>query len=156
MQSPSHTAAALTLALCLALIGCATPPIASAPLDPKEQVLATERAFAKTMADRDQAAFSQFISDEAIFYSGERPLRGKQEIVEAWARFFRSSTAPFSWAPKDVEVLASGRLAISSGPVRDKDGKLIARFTSIWRREAADTWRIVFDKGEDLCNCPKP
>jgi hypothetical protein len=52
-----------------------------------------------------------------------------------------------------VEVLDSGDLALSSGPVRDASGKLIATFTSIWRREAPATWRIVFDKGNPVCPC---
>jgi hypothetical protein len=52
-------------------------------------------------------------------------------------------------------VLASGTLAISSGPVRDPSGKLVATFTSIWRQEAPGVWRIIFDKGNDVCDCPK-
>ena len=142
--------------LCLSLIGCVMPPIASSQANAKEQVVATERAFAKTMADRDREAFAQFISTEAIFYSGSTPLRGKQKIVDAWAKFFSSSMAPFSWEPKDVEVLESGQLAISSGPVRDTEGKVIATFTSIWRLESTNTWRIVFDKGNEVCNCSSP
>jgi ketosteroid isomerase-like protein len=46
--------------------------------------------------------------------------------------------------PDEVEVLASGDLAHSSGPVRNPKGELTARFNSVWRREA-DAWRIVLD-----------
>ena len=152
MQSPILAA----LALCLSLIGCAMPPVAPAQADGKEQVVATERAFARTMADRDPQAFARFISAEAIFYSGPTPLRGKQQILDAWAKFFAGAKAPFSWEPKDVEVLESGQLAISSGPVTNPEGKLIATFTSIWRLESANTWRIVFDKGNEVCNCANP
>ena len=35
-------------------------------------------------------------------------------------------------------------------------GKPVATFTSIWRLEAPGTWRIVFDKGNDVCDCAKP
>jgi hypothetical protein len=45
------------------------------------------------------------------------------------------------------EVLDSGVLAISSGPVRDSKGALIAAFTSIWQLEDTGKWRIIFDKG---------
>ena len=41
------------------------------------QVVDTERAFAKTMADRDHAAFTSFLYEEAVFFSGSEPLRGK-------------------------------------------------------------------------------
>jgi ketosteroid isomerase-like protein len=125
---------------------------ASATASVREQVLATERAFAKTMADRDQPKFAKFISAEAVFFSGNSARRGKAEIVDAWLKFFKDPQAPFSWEPATVEVLDSGKLALSSGPVRDPTGKLIGTFTSIWRLEAHDTWRIVFDKGNDVCN----
>jgi ketosteroid isomerase-like protein len=118
----------------------------------REQVVATERAFAKTMADRDQPKFSRFISAEAVFFSGANPLRGKSSIVEAWSKYFQTPQAPFSWEPEKVEVLASGTLALSSGPVRDPAGKLIGTFTSIWRLEAGNVWRIVFDKGNEVCS----
>jgi ketosteroid isomerase-like protein len=122
----------------------------------KAQVVATERAFAKTMAERNHAAFGSFIAEEAIFFSDSTPLRGKRNIVDAWAPLFVAASAPFSWEPDSVEVLDSGTLAISSGPVLDAHGKLIGRFNSIWRREAPDTWRIVFDKGSPVCNDAKP
>jgi ketosteroid isomerase-like protein len=125
-------------------------------VDLQQEVTATERAFARSMADRDHAAFSAFLSDEAIFFSGPKVLRGKQQVAEAWKRFYEGPTAPFSWQPEQVEVLQSGSLAISSGPVRDAKGKLIATFSSVWRQEAPGVWRIVFDKGNEVCDCTKP
>lgn len=122
----------------------------------QREVANTERAFAKSMADRDHAAFTSFLSDEAVFFSGSKPLHGKLQVANAWKRFFEGSTAPFSWQPELVEVLPSGTLAISSGPVRDAQGKLIATFTSIWRMESPGIWRIVFDKGNDICDCRTP
>ena len=137
---------------------CATPsemstmPATAAPnADLKREVTETERAFAKTMADRDHAAFTRFVSEEAVFFSGATPLRGREAVASHWARFYEKPQAPFSWEPEQVEVLDSGNLALSSGPVHDAHGKLIARFTSIWRREAPGTWRIVFDRGSEVC-----
>ena len=130
--------------------------IGRSPVDLQQQVANTERAFAKSMADRDHAAFASFLSDEAIFFSGPKVLRGKQQVAAAWKRFYEGPTAPFSWQPEQVEVLPSGQLALSSGPVRDAQGQLIATFSSIWRLEAPGVWRIVFDKGDDVCDGPKP
>lgn len=113
----------------------------------KEQVTATERAFAETMAERDHAAFANFVAADTVFFSGPKPLHGKQAVVEFWAKFYKGTSAPFSWEPKEVEVLDSGGLAMSSGPVYAPDGKQFATFTSIWRLEAPNTWCIVFDKG---------
>jgi ketosteroid isomerase-like protein len=128
-------------------------------LSPKEQVFAVERAFAQTMANRDLKAFSEFLSEEAIFFTGTKePLRGKQQVMLAWASYFKDSNAPFSWEPDQVEVLTSGKLALSTGPVRDATGKIIVRFNSIWRLENSNKgqnkWRIVFDKGSPLSPDP--
>jgi ketosteroid isomerase-like protein len=128
----------------------------SAPDSPQQQVFAAERAFAKSMADRNASAFASHVSDEAIFFNGAGVLRGKQEVVAAWSRFFEGKTAPFSWAPDRVEVLQSGTLALSTGLVRDSNGKIVGRFNSIWRREAPGVWRVVFDKGSPAEAGDKP
>jgi ketosteroid isomerase-like protein len=119
----------------------------------QRQVAETERAFAKTMADRDPAAFATFLSEETVFFTGPTPLRGSKAVAERWKRFYEKPAAPFSWDPAEVEVLDSGTLALSSGPVHDPAGRQIGTFTSIWRLEAPGRWRIVFDKGCPPCNC---
>jgi len=145
----------LALFLLAALAACATPMTKPTSAELTKQVADTERAFARTMADRDHAAFATFLSDEAIFFTGPKPLRGKAEVAAGWKRFYERPQAPFSWQPETVEVLDSGALAISSGPVFDPSGRKIATFTSIWRMEAPGVWRIVFDKGNPECDCEK-
>lgn len=117
----------------------------------QRQVAATERSFAKTMADRDLAAFGRFISQEAVFVSEAKSLRGRQQVIDGWRKLYEGASAPFSWEPRTIEVLDSGGLALSSGPVHDAAGKLVGTYTSIWRLEAPDTWRIVFDSGCEVC-----
>ena len=134
--------------------GCAHGLPSLSAADAQLEVMATERAFAQTMADRDLEAFASFLADEAIFFSESGPLRGKQAIVDGWSRFYEGQDAPFSWEPDEVEVLESGTLALSTGPVYDPAGELVARFNSTWRREGAHTWRIVFDKGHEVCGTP--
>jgi ketosteroid isomerase-like protein len=107
------------------------------------------------MADRDFAAFSEFIAPDAVFFSGPEPRRGKQQVVDFWKRFYDKPEAPFSWRPEQVEVLDSGTLALSSGPVFNPSGKQFATFQSIWRLDAPGRWRIVFDKGNPECDCAK-
>lgn len=132
------------------LAACATAPKAGNH-EAVLAVMATERAFARTLADRDITAFAGFIDQEAIFFADTKPLRGKSRVVEAWSRFFEGETAPFSWEPDQVEVLDSGNLALSSGPVRNAEGKTVARFNSIWRRDKRNRWQIIFDKGNAVC-----
>ena len=148
MQTRTIGALAASAVLC----ACSATGPRLSPEAAKAEVMAVERAFARTMADRDLAAFSSFLSDETVYFSGPTPLRGKAAVVAFWSRFYSGPDAPFSWEPDEVEVLDSGTLAHSSGPVRDPRGALTARFNSIWRREAGG-WRIVFDKGSPL---PRP
>ena len=117
------------------------------------EVAARERAFAETMAQRDARAFGDFIAPDAVFFSGDKALRGKDEVLAAWTRHFVVARAPFSWHPDSVEVLGTGGLAMTSGPVFDTAGNKIARFHSIWRLDPDGKWRVVFDRGEQLCQC---
>jgi ketosteroid isomerase-like protein len=139
------------LAIVALLSGCTSLQSRPGNVDLRQQVADTERAFARTMAARDHAAFASFVSAEAVFISGERTLRGRRQIADSWKRFYETPDAPFSWEPERVEVLDSGTLALSTGPVHDPSGKRIGTFTSIWRLEAPGTWRIIFDKGDPAC-----
>lgn len=122
-----------------------------------EQVRKAELAFAKTMADRDYRAFTTFLATDAVFSNGAKgqtALRGPAAIGAAWKRFFDGPKAPFSWVPETVEVLESGTLALSSGPVTDAAGKRTGTFNSIWRREPNGSWKVVIDHGCPACTCP--
>ncbi len=115
------------------------------------QVRAAETAFARSMADRDFAAFKASISPEAVFFGSQNVLRGREAVADGWQRYFEGERAPFSWAPEQVEALASGTLAFSSGPVLNPEGERIGTFQSVWRLEADGCWRIIFDKGCPPC-----
>ena len=108
-----------------------------------------EIAFARTMADRDFEAFRSFLAQDAIFFAGERALRGADAVAAAWRPFFDGAVAPFSWSPDQVQVAESGRLALSTGPVTAADGSAAGRFNSVWRLDPDGVWRVVFDKGSD-------
>ena len=113
----------------------------------RAEVFAAERAFARSMAERDFAAFGRHVAPDSVFFGGRDVQRGRAAVLAAWQGFFDGPTAPFSWEPDQVEVLASGELALSSGPVRNPKGEVIARFNSIWQRQADGRWLVVFDKG---------
>ncbi len=140
-QSPAGVASAA------AAVTSAATAVASPA---EEEVRSTEAAFAQAMADRDFAAFVSHLSADAVFFDGSKVQRGAAEVSAAWKPLFRDPKAPFARAPDHVEVLASGDLALSTGPVIVND-KVVGRFNSIWRLEAPHTWRIVFDKGESVC-----
>jgi ketosteroid isomerase-like protein len=141
----------------LAMLLTAPAALSDSPIESptglNEQVRAAETAFAKSMADRDLAAFTRFLAPDAVFVQ-DPPLRGPAAIVAAWRSYFDGAAAPFSWAPDTIAVLDSGRLAFSSGPVLAPDGRRVGTFNSVWRRERDGHWRIVFDHGCPACRCP--
>ena len=144
--------ARLGLAVLLIMVATSAFAITREERDKREaEVLAAENAFAKTMADRDIKAFAAFLADDAVFFGRARVTRGKQLTVEAWEDLFAAPSAPFSWKAEEVYVVDSGDLAHSSGPVYTPDGKQFGTFNSIWRRQTDGTWKVVFDKGCEVC-----
>lgn len=127
-----------------------TPPHAR---NLKELVADAERSFAASMAMRDLTAFAALVSQEAVFFGGadgNTALRGRAGIVDGWKRYF-DGPAPFSWTPDSTEVLDSGTLGATSGPVRNAHGIQTGRFNSIWRLESDGAWRVIFDRGCQVC-----
>jgi ketosteroid isomerase-like protein len=137
----------------LSLVAVASSAAAATPAELAEEVRAAETAFAASMAARDLEAFASHIADEALFFGGSGVLRGRAAVVAGWKPFFDGDEAPFSWAPESVEVLDSGTLGISSGPVLDPSGKRVGTFNSVWRLDPDGRWRVLFDKGCPPCAC---
>lgn len=131
-------------ALAVSLVSHAQGPGAGGA---QAEVWAAELAFAHSMAARDFEAFARHVAEDTVFFGQRGVLRGKAAVLVGWKAYFEAPEAPFSWAPDRVEVLAAGGLALSTGPVRNAKGEVIARFNSVWQREADGRWRVVFDKG---------
>jgi ketosteroid isomerase-like protein len=122
-----------------------------------QQVRDAENGFAATMAKRDYEAFASFIAEDAVFFGSQnKSYRGKKAVVDSWKGLYEKPDAPFSWRSESVEVIESGKLAHSSGPVFSPKGERMGTFNSIWRRESDGSWKVVFDKGCDACDCAKP
>ncbi len=157
---PSHRLARsllliLVLALCTLPFLAATADESVTPRTALEaEVRATETAFAKSMADRDRDAFAGFLDEETVFFSADQALQGAEVVTQAWSRFFEGEAAPFSWAPDVVSVLESGKLALSSGSVFSPTGERIGTFNSVWRLNENGAWKVVFDRGCPVCECP--
>lgn len=143
----------LQAAVVLAILSLAPAHAQRGAASPTDEVRAAETAFAKSMADRNPAAFAALLGDEAVFFGSKAVMHGKAEVVAGWKRFFDGPAAPFSWAPAEVEVLPSGTLGFTSGPVYDPNGTRIGTFNSVWQRQRDGSWKIIFDKGCPPCDC---
>jgi len=84
------------------LTGCATAQSRPDNAALVKRVTDTELAFAKTMADRDHAAFASFLADETVFLMGGKPQRGKRSVADYWKRFYTEPKA------KVVEIAGVG------------------------------------------------
>jgi ketosteroid isomerase-like protein len=143
------------LALVCAAGLAAAPGRAGTLAEAQEAVRRTEIAFARTMADRDHAGFVSFLAEDTIFMGPTKTSRGRQQVADEWKPFYQGAQAPFSWEPEQVEVIDSGTLAFSAGPVKDPQGRRVGTFNSVWRLEPDGRWRIVLDRGCPRCECPK-
>lgn len=115
-----------------------------------EEARAAETAFAAAFAARDVAGFRRLLAPDTI-WMGKAPLHGPDAVMQAWNGLLTSAKPPFSWLPDLVLVLPSGDLARTTGPVLDPEGKITARFQSVWRRKPTGGWEIVFDFGTEVC-----
>jgi len=115
--------------------------------DRTEEVRATEVAFAKAFADRDETKFLSYLADDAQFLGQRKIMHGKQEVIAVWSEFFKPAVAPFHWEPQRVLTNAAGDLGFSSGPVFDEAGVQTGTFTSTWFRQPNGSWKILFDGG---------
>lgn len=129
--------------------------LAKPPEATQESLKASETAFAKTMADRDFKAFASFVDENAVFINGGNPLRGKPAVLAHWEKFFKEPQAPFAWKPVIGEVSVANGLGYTEGPVTDANGKVVTTFFTTWKVQPDGSWRVVFDNGHDVCNCPK-
>jgi ketosteroid isomerase-like protein len=95
---------------------------AQAPATAGREVFAAESTFAVSFARRDTTAFAALLAPDAVFVGRVEAMHGKAEVVEGWRPLLTAAAPPFSWKPERVEVLASGMLAHSSGPVYNRQG----------------------------------
>lgn len=127
------TTARLVSAPLVVLLALSLTPAAHAETHEQltQQVRDSENAFAATMTARDHKAFATFIAEDAVFFGGNEAVRGRAAVVESWKGLYEKPAAPFSWRSEVVEVLDSGQLAHSSGPVLNAMGERVATFNSI-------------------------
>lgn len=148
--------ATLLLLLCVPPLAAAQqPPPPSPQLSAEEcEVWARETSFAKSVDDRDAAAFASHLDAGAVFgVKSPQPQRGREDIVAAWAGLIAGDPIRLRWYPTMVAIDGSGVLAYSSGPaLYEKAGEhgpdhRLGAFQSIWRRGDDGVWRVVFDDG---------
>lgn len=109
-----------------------------------DDVLAQERAFANTIAQRGmREGFLSYIADDGILFA-PGPVSGKKHL---------SVTEPgpgtLTWTPAFAGMAVSGDLAFTVGPYVWTDGKVRTggQYLTIWRKDSQGRWRFELDRG---------
>jgi len=136
-----------------------TPP-APTPTADECAVWARELSFADSVAQHDAKAFADHVHAGAVFNAkSPQPLRGREAIVQRWAKIIDGTALKLSWYPTAVVIGGEGDIALSSGPAlyespdpKDAGKASIGGFQSTWHKGADGVWRVLFDDGIE----PKP
>jgi ketosteroid isomerase-like protein len=121
------------------------------------EVWQREMAFAHSVQRHDAAAFAAFLADDAVFDANTgKPTRGAEAVRQHWAAIIAGKTVHLEWYPQHVVAAANGALAYSSGvylfekPMANAKPRYVTgHFSTAWRRDADDVWRVAFDGGDE-------
>lgn len=124
-----------------------TTPIALAQSD-LEKLIATERAFAQSAAEKGtKAAFLEFMAGDAVVYVPDR-----KSAKPYWTERPESKSL-LSWAPNYADVSSNGALGYTTGnwefraKGKDDQPSAFGNFVTIWLRQPSGDYRFVVDLG---------
>ena len=114
-----------------------------------------ELAFAETVERHDAKAFAAFLHPDAVFHaSSPTPQRGRDAILQRWAKIIDGTGLKLSWYPTSVVIGGEGNIAMSSGPAlyespdpKEAGKATLGGFQSTWHKGADGVWRVLFDDG---------
>jgi ketosteroid isomerase-like protein len=136
----------MRLLILIAIIAFSAP-FASAQTD-LEKLIATERAFAQTAAEKGtKAAFLEFMAKDAVVFVPERT-----PAMPYWNGRPESNSL-LSWAPNYADVSSNGALGYTTGnwefraKGKDDQPSAFGNFVTIWLRQPSGEYRFVVDLG---------
>ena len=126
-----------------------------------------EARFAKDVADRGGAAFSEWFADDGVALgNGEAPVVGRVAIAKSanWS----PKVYQLTWTPTDAVMGPSGDMGYTwghfEGHSKDANGNPVTtsgRYITIWRKQPDGIWKVVLDAGAnepaaagDCCKLP--
>jgi ketosteroid isomerase-like protein len=141
----------IALGFCLSigwLGGCATTQVHAL----RDELLATDHAWAEAAAGRDVERIASYWTDDAVVYlAGRPPVVGKEALIRMVQKGRATEGFCIHWDTFDAVVARSGDLAYTLAhytmTAPRPDGALVTqRGTSIcaWRREDG-TWRCTLE-----------
>ena len=133
---------------------------AAANAGPKEDLLATDKAFSDmSIAKGSHAAFLAYMTGDARLYDGDHPpIIGKKVASEYYARVEKSdpnyAATRLEWTPVEAGVSSDGVLGWTRGTwilnALKSDAtpfKLTGYYVTEWRRQTDGTYKFELDIG---------
>jgi beta-aspartyl-peptidase (threonine type) len=138
--------------LAFAAAWVALPVLAQEPQAPIDRMVAAERLFASTSAEKGiRASFLEFFSEDGVDFR-PHPVKTKKVLSEKppdpSEKFVK-----LEWEPDFADVSAEGDIGYTTGPYKltDTSGKdpvtRYGTFFSVWRREKDGQWKVILDAG---------
>ena len=135
----------MKLSVLLILLLTVVPSFAQSDL---EELVATERSFAKTALDKGtKSAFLEFMSPDAIVFTPDRTL------AKPFWTARQEPTAALIWAPNFADVSSNGILGYTTGnweyraKGRDDAPSAFGNFNTVWVRQPSGEYKWVVDIG---------
>jgi len=140
----------------LALVGCAPSGREVPPPATVDDLLESDRAFARDSAEQGLDGWVSWFSDDAArFTPGGDVVRGLEAIRERDAPIFADPAVRLVWEPTDGGLFDDGDHGFTAGRyevIRFRDGSSSetisrGRYVSIWRRDDVGRWKVILDTG---------
>ncbi len=126
------------------------------PADPKAEMMAADKAFAKVTAEKGLDGWMSVMADDAAKSQrlGEKIVVGKEAIRKADATIFADPKVKLVWEPTDAHAFEGGTTGLTTGRFKviatTADGKEEVRSTGdyvTWWRKGKDGWKVIYDTG---------
>ena len=113
-----------------------------------------EGEFMKAAADKGSQGYMSYYADDAVEVPNGGPLiQGKINIAKGMG-FLDDKNNQLLWTPVGGDISSSSDLGYTYGNYefhsKDKDGKPVieyGKYTSIWKKQADGSWKVVLDMG---------
>jgi ketosteroid isomerase-like protein len=129
---------------------------ATAVAGPKEDMIATDKAFAAMSVEKGRhAAFLAYMADDVKLFDGDHPpIEGKAAVEAYYAKHPEGAGTRLEWTPAEADASPDGRLGWTRGTwvftAKTTDGseaKVTGYYVTVWRRQADGHYRFTLDIG---------
>jgi ketosteroid isomerase-like protein len=137
-----------------------------AKTDPKAEMMAADRSYAKVTAEKGLDGWIEFLAEDVakVRKAGEKIVAGKDAIRKQDAALFADAKRQLRWEPIDAHAFADGKSGFTSGRCKmvgkGEDGKELVfaagGYITWWRKEPDGKWKVIFDTGTPDADAKRP